>query len=92
MIVEDVDHGSHGLLHLADDAGWCPASLLVRGLFVPDLALVGGVHAPHKMVLAPTERLALSVKPGVFLFCEGSGQWNSLRGRDLLQCDALALL
>ena len=53
MISEDAGHGSHGLFPCAATAGWCPVSLVVRGLFVYDLELVRGVHAPYNMVLAP---------------------------------------
>ena len=91
MIAEDVNHGSHGLFPLADAAGRFLMSLLVSDLFVTDFSLIGGVHTPHNMVLAPMERLALSAKPWVFIFCEGSGQLTSQHGWYLLICDALAL-
>ena len=45
----------------------------VSGMFVPDFAIIGVVHAPHEIILAPMERLAFSAKPRVFLFYEGSG-------------------
>ena len=64
---------------------------LFSGLFVPEFSLIGGVHAQYEMVLAPMEKLALVAKPGVLLFCEGSGLFSSRRGWYLLQCDALAL-
>ena len=73
MISEDVYHGSHGLFPRDAVAGRFLVIFPVSGLFVPDFALIGGVHVPHEMMLTPTERLALSAKPGVFLFCEGSG-------------------
>ena len=37
-------------------------------LFVPDFSLIRGVYAPHEMLLAPMERLALSAKPGCSFF------------------------
>ena len=61
------------------------------GLFAPDFALIGGVHVPHEVILTPMEGIALSAKPRVFLFCEGSDQWSSWCGWYLLQCIALAL-
>ena len=73
MIAKDVDHESHDLLPHASAVGRFLVSLLVSGLFVPDLALIGGVHAPHKMVLASMESISLIAKPGVSLFREGSG-------------------
>ena len=92
MIAKDVDHGSHGLFPLVASSGWFPVGLPFSGLFVPNLALIVSVHTPHNMVLAPMERLALSAKPWVFIFCEGSGQLTSQRGWYLLICNALALL
>ena len=63
----------------------------VSGLYVTNFVLLGGVYTLHKMVLAPTGSLAISAKPRVFLFREGSGQWYSRSGWYLLQCDALAM-
>ena len=68
MIAEDVDHGSHGLFPRAAAAGIFLVILPVIGLFVPDFALIGGVYAPHEVILTPMESLAISAKPGVFLF------------------------
>ena len=73
MIAKDVDHVSHGMFPYATSTGISLMIILVRRLFVPYFSLIGGVHAPHEMVPAPMERLALSEKPGVFLFCEGYG-------------------
>ena len=70
MISKDVDHGRHGLFPRAASAGRFIVILPVSGLFLPDFSLIGGVHAPHKMVLAPMERLSLSEKPGVLIFCD----------------------
>ena len=53
---------------------WFPVSLPVRGMFAPYLSQVGGVHAPHKMMLLPMEMLDVSDKPGLLLFNEGSGR------------------
>ena len=91
MVVEDVDHGSHGLLPHDTVAGRFTVGLAVGGLFVANLALVGGVHAPHKMVLAPMEGISLSSKPGVFILREGFGKWPSHRGWDLLQRNVFSL-
>ena len=69
MIAKYSDHGIHGLFPCDVSSGWFPVSLAVSGLFFTDLTMVGGVHAPHNMVLAPMERLALSAKTGVLFFC-----------------------
>ena len=91
MISKDVDHGSHGLLPRDDAAGRFLVIHPFSNLFVPEFALIGGVHAPHEMVLAPMEMIALTEKSGVFPFCEGSGRWSSWSGWYRLQCDALAM-
>ena len=91
MIAEDVDHGSHGLLPCAAAAGMFLVILPFVGLFAPNFALIGGVHAPHEVMLTPTEGLAISAKPRVFLLRKGSDRWYSRCGWYLLQCNALAL-
>ena len=73
MIAKDIDHGSHGLFPRAVATGRFLVILPLNGLFAPDLALLGGVHAPHEVMLTPMKRLALSAKPRVFLLCECSG-------------------
>ena len=85
MIAKDVDHGSHGLFPRAVAAGRFLVILPLNGLFAPDLALLGGVHAPHEVMLTPMKSLALSAKPRVFLIREGSGRWSSRCGWYLLQ-------
>ena len=69
MVDKDIDSGSHGLLPRAASAGRFPVIIAVGGLFFTSLALIGGVHAPHEMVLAPMKRLALGNKTGVILLC-----------------------
>ena len=91
MISKYVNHGSHGIFPRADAAGSFLVILPVSGLFIPDFSLIRGVHAPHKVMLTPMERLASSAKHGMLLFCEGYGQWFSWCGWYLLQCDALDL-
>ena len=71
MIDKDADHGSHGLFPIDTAAGRFLVILPVSGLFVPNFALIGGVHAPHEVMLTQIEGLADSAKPRVFLFCEG---------------------
>ena len=73
MIAKDVNRGRHGLFPRAASAGGFLVIQPVSGMFVPDFAIIGVVHAPHEIILAPMERLAFSAKPRVFLFCEGSG-------------------
>ena len=68
MISKNINNGSHGLFPSAAAAGSFLVIHLVSGLFVPDFALIRGVHKLHEMVLTLMERLALSAKPGVFLF------------------------
>ena len=74
MIAKDVDHGSHGMFPgaAAAAAGRFLVIIPFGGLFAPDFALIGGVHAPYDVMLTPMEGLALSAKPRVLLFCEGS--------------------
>ena len=72
MIPRDVNHGSHGLFPRAVAAGRFLVILPLNSLFAPNLALLGGVHAPHEVMLTPMKGLALSDKPMVFLLCEGS--------------------
>ena len=72
MIARDVNHGSHGLFPRSVSAGRFLVILPFDGLFDPNLALIGGVHAPHEVILTPMKGLALSDKPRVFLLCEGS--------------------
>ena len=91
MIAKYVDHSSHGVFPRAASAGRFPVILPFRGLFAPYFALIGGVKAPHEVMLTPMEGLALSVKPRVFLFLEGSDRCSSWCGWYLLQCNALAL-
>ena len=91
MISKNINNGSHGLFPSAAAAGSFLVIHLVSGLFVPDFALIRGVHKLNEMVLTLMERLALSAKPGVFNFFEGSFQWSSRRGWYLLQFDALDL-
>ena len=91
MIAKDVDHGSHGLFPCDTAAGRFLVILPFGGLFDPDFALIGGVHAPHEVMLKQTEGLALSAKPRVLIFREGSDRWSSQCGWYLLQCNALAL-
>ena len=62
-----------------------------NGLFAPNLALIGGVHAPYEVMLTPMKGIALSDKPRVFLLSEGSDRWSSRCGWYLLQCNALAI-
>ena len=61
MIAKDIDHGSHGLFPRAVAAGRFLVILLFSGLFDPDFALIGGVHAPHEVVLKPMKRLPKSL-------------------------------
>ena len=91
MIAKDINHGSHGLFPHAVATGRFLVILPLNGLFAPDLALIRGVHAPHEVMLTPMEGLAISAKPRVLLFCEGSDRWSSRCGWYLLQCNALAL-
>ena len=53
MIAKDVDHGSHGLFPRVAAAGRFLVILPVRGLGLPNFALIGGVHAPHEVMLTP---------------------------------------
>ena len=62
MIAKDVYHDSHGLFLCADSSGWFLVSLPVSSLFIPNISLIGGVHATPKMVLAPMESLDISAK------------------------------
>ena len=73
MIAKDIDHDSHGLFPRAVAAGRFLVIIPLNGLFAPDLALLGGVHAPHEVMLTTMKRLALSAKPRVFLLRECSG-------------------
>ena len=72
MISEDVDHGSRGLFPRASIPGRFLVILLFGGLFDPNFAIIRGVHAPHEVMLKQTEGLALSAKPRVLIFREGS--------------------
>ena len=47
MIAEDVNHVSHGLFPRAAASGKFLVILPVSGLFVPNFALIVGVHTPH---------------------------------------------
>ena len=71
MIAEDVNHGSQGMFPHAAAAGRFLVILPFGGLFPPEFALIGGMHAPHEVMLTQIEGLADSAKPRVFLFCEG---------------------
>ena len=72
MIDKDFYHGSHCLFHRAAASGRFFFILPFGGLFAPDFALTKGVHAPHEVMITPMEGLAISAKPRVLLFCEGS--------------------
>ena len=91
MIAKDVNHGSHGMFPRAVAAGRFLVILPLNGLFDPNLALLGGVHAPHEVMLTLMKRLSLSDTPRVFLLCKCSGRGFSRCGWYLLQCNALAL-
>ena len=73
MIAKDVDHGSHDLFPCAVACGKFLVILPLNGLFALNLALLGGVHAPHEVMLTPMKGLALGAKSRVFLLREGSG-------------------
>ena len=53
MIAEDVDYVIHGLFPPAAAAGGFLVILPVRGLFVTYFSLIGGLHAPHEVMLTP---------------------------------------
>ena len=55
MIAKNINHGSHDLLPHAVATGRFFVIILLNGLFAPDLALLGGVHTPHEVMLTPKE-------------------------------------
>ena len=71
MIAKDVDHGSHDMFPRDVSAGRFLLILPFSGLFATDFALIGGMHAPHEVMLTPMEGLVLSAKLRLFLFHEG---------------------